>query len=122
MSSYELIGHVVEVVADNLRLRADPQDIIASTFNQRRPPASRDGTESVPCVAGDKTELRGLNRELSRNVGISLTRRLVMLHAVRTESSLKEIDNAAMFKLASLNLEQIVRESEEPETCIAQLA
>jgi len=27
-----------------------------------------------------------------------------------------------MFKLASLNLQQIVRESEEPETCIAQLA
>jgi hypothetical protein len=45
-----------------------------------------------------------------------------MFHAVCAESSLKEIDNAAMFKLASLNLEQIVRESEEPETCIAQLA
>jgi len=45
-----------------------------------------------------------------------------MFHAVRTEASLKEIDNAAMFKLAGLNLKQIVRESEEPETCIAQLA
>ena len=73
-------------------------------------------------MAGDKTELRGLNRKLSLNVGISLARRLVMLHAVRIESSLKEIDNAAMFKLAGLNFKQVVGESEEPKTCIAQLA
>jgi len=42
-----------------------------------------------------------------------------MLRTVRTESSFKEVDNAAMLKLASLNLQQIVSENEEPETCIA---
>ena len=46
----------------------------------------------------------------------------MVLHAVGAESPFKQIDDAAVFKLASLNLKQIVRESEEPKTCIAQLA
>jgi hypothetical protein len=46
----------------------------------------------------------------------------MVLHAVRAESPLEEADNAAMRQLTSLHLEQIVRESEEPEACIAQLA
>jgi hypothetical protein len=45
-----------------------------------------------------------------------------MLHAIRTESPLKEIDNAAMLELARLNLKQIVGESEEAEARGAQLA
>src|SRR5215470_7078378 len=45
-----------------------------------------------------------------------------MLHAIRTESPLKEIDNAAMLELASLHLKQIIGESEESETCVAQFA
>jgi len=49
----ELVGDVVEVVADNLRLRADVQHIIADTFDQRGLPACRDGAERVPGVAGD---------------------------------------------------------------------
>jgi hypothetical protein len=73
-------------------------------------------------VAGDKTEPGGLNRKRSLDIGISLARRFVMLHAVRAETPLKEIDNAAMLKLASLDLKQIVREREEPEPCISQLA
>ena len=44
------------------------------------------------------------------------------LHAIRAKSSLEEIDDAAMFKLTGLNFEQIVSESEEPKTRIAQLA
>src|SRR6267142_3328083 len=46
----------------------------------------------------------------------------MVLNAVRTESSFKQIDDTAMFELAGLNFEQIVRESEEPKACIAQLA
>jgi hypothetical protein len=44
-----------------------------------------------------------------------------MLHAVRAETPVEKIDNAAMFKLAGLNFQHIVRENEEPEACIAQL-
>jgi hypothetical protein len=122
VSSYELIGNFVEVVADNLRLGADFQNIIANTLDQSGLPTRRDGAEGVPCVAGDKTEPGRPNRKLPLDVGIGFARRFVMLHTIRTEAPLKEIDNAAMFKLAGLNLEQIVGESEEPETCITQLA
>jgi len=66
-------------------------------------------------MTGDKTELRRLNPKLSFNVGTSLALRLMMLHAIRAESPFKEIDNAAMLELASLNFKQIVRESEETE-------
>ena len=43
----------------------------------------------------------------------------MVLNAVRTESSFKQIDDTAMFELAGLNFEQIVRESEETETGFA---
>ena len=46
----------------------------------------------------------------------------MVLHAVRTEPPLEQVGDAAMFKLTGLNIEQIVRESEEPKTRIAQLA
>ena len=73
-------------------------------------------------MAGDQTEPGSLHSKLFLDVGISLARRFVVLHGVRTEPSFKQIDDAAMLKPACLNLEQIVREGEEPETCIAQLA
>jgi hypothetical protein len=41
-----LIGNVVEVIAYDLRLRADPQNIVADTPDQRSPPARRDGAEA----------------------------------------------------------------------------
>ena len=122
MSSDEFIGNVVQVTADYLRLRADPQKIIADALDQRCPPSCRDGAEGVPRVAGDKAQLRGLNSKFVLDISVSLSRRLMVLHAVRTESSFKQIDDAAMLKLASLNFEQIVREGEEPKACIAQLA
>jgi hypothetical protein len=53
----ELIGHIVEVVADDLRLRADSQDVVADTLDQRRFPARRDGAQRVPGMAGNQTEL-----------------------------------------------------------------
>jgi hypothetical protein len=39
----------------------------------------------------------------------------MVLHAVRAESPLEEVDDAAMLELTSLHLKQIIRESEEPE-------
>ena len=57
MSCDELIGDIVEVTADYLRLGADPQDIVADALDQRGLPARRDGAESVPGVTSDETEL-----------------------------------------------------------------
>ena len=95
VSSDELIGNVVQVTAYDLRLRADPQKIIAGAFDQRCPPACRDGAEGVPRVAGDKAQLRGLNSKFFLDISVSLSRRLMVLHAVRTESSFKQIDRRA---------------------------
>src|SRR5271170_3498700 len=103
MPRNELICDVVEVVADDLRLRTDAQDIVADTLDQRRLPARRDGAERVPGVAGDKTELRRFGSELFFDISVGLPRRLMVLHAVRTESPLKQIGDAAMLELASLN-------------------
>jgi hypothetical protein len=50
-----------------MRLRANPQNIVSDTFDQRRLPAGRDGAKSVPCMAGYKTELGRLNSKLFRN-------------------------------------------------------
>ena len=122
MSSDELIGNIVQVTAYDLRLRADPQKIVADTLDQRRPPARRDGAEDVPCVAGDKPELGGLDSKLFFDMGVGRSRRLMVLDLVRTESSFKQVDDAAILKLAGLNFKQIIGECEEPKTCIAQLA
>ena len=51
VSGDELIGHVVQVVADDMGLRSDFQNIVADTLDQRALPARRDGAESVPGVA-----------------------------------------------------------------------
>jgi hypothetical protein len=108
----KLIGNVVQIISDDLRLRADPQNIVANTLDQRGSPASRDGTKSVPCMAGDETELGGPNPKLFFDKGVSLARLLMVLHAVCAKSSFEEIDNAAMLKLTSLNPKQIIREGE----------
>ena len=122
VSGDELIGDVIQVIADDLRLRAHPQNIVADPLDQRCFPAGRHGTERVPCMAGDKTELGGLNPKLPLDVGVSLARRLMVLHAVRAEAALEKIDDTAVLELTGLHLEQIVREREQPETCIAQFA
>src|SRR5262245_47987361 len=122
VSSDELIGNVVQVIAHDLRLRTDSQNIVADALDQRCLPPCRDGAEGVPCVAGDETESGGLSRKLLLDISVSFPRRLMVLHAVGAETPFKQIGDAAVLKLASLNLKQIVREGEEPETRIAQLA
>ena len=114
MSGDELIGNVIQVIADDLRLGADSQNIVAGSLDQRCFPAGRYGAKRVPCMARDKAELRGLNSKLPPDIGVSLARGLMVFHAVRAEAPLEQIDNAAMFKLTGLNLGQIVRESELP--------
>ena len=121
VSGDELIGHVVQVVADDMGLRSDFQNIVADTLDQRALPARRDGAESVPGVARNEAELRGLGAELILDISVSLPRRFMMLHAVRAEAALKQIDDAAMLELTGLNFKQIIGEGEEPETRIAKL-
>src|SRR6185436_13058080 len=87
VSSDELIGDVVQVTAHYLRLRPDPKKIVADTLDQRCLPACGDGAQGVPRVAGDEAELRRPNSKLFLDIGVSLSRRLMVLHAVRTESS-----------------------------------
>lgn len=72
MPGDELIGDVVEVVADDLRLRADIEHVVADTFDQRRLPAGRDRAERVPGVAGDHAELGGFNAQLFFDISVSL--------------------------------------------------
>ena len=122
VSGDKLINNVVQVTADDLRLRTDSQNIVARTFDQCSFPAGRHGTKRVPCVAGDQAKLRGADSKLLLDVGICVTRGLMVFDAIRAEASFEKVDNAAMLQLTGLNLKQIVRESEQPETCIAQLA
>ena len=122
VSSDKLIGDVVEVIADNLRLRTDSQHIVADTLDERGLPARRYGAESVPCVQAIRQSWDGLTPRLFFGVGVSLARWLVMLHAVGAETPFKQIDNAAMGELARLHFKQIVREAKEPETGTAKLA
>jgi len=118
----ELIGNVVEVVADDMGLRSNSQDIVARALDQRALPAGRDSAESVPSVARNEAELRGLHAELFLDISVSLRRRLMVLHAIRAESPFKQIDDAAMLELAGLHFKQIVGEAEEAETRMAKLA
>ena len=96
MPGDELIGDVVQVIADKFGLRADPQHVVASSLDQRGFPASRDGAERVPCMAGDETEPRRLDPELLLDMGVCLARWLMVFDAVRAEPSLEEIDDAAL--------------------------
>jgi hypothetical protein len=46
----------------------------------------------------------------------------MVLHAIGAEPPLEQIDNAAVLELARLHLDEIVREREETEARISQLA
>lgn len=116
MADDELVGDVVKVIANDLWLRTDTQNVIAGALDQRRFPARRDGAKRVPGMAGDKTELGGLRPKLLFDIAVSLARRLMMPHGIGAKSSLKQIDNAAMFELTGLNAQQIVGKREESET------
>jgi len=68
----KLIGDVVQVIAHDLRLRADAQHIIAGTLDQRRLPSRCDGAQRIPGVAGDQTELGGLSAEFLLDIAVGL--------------------------------------------------
>jgi hypothetical protein len=69
----ELLGDVIEIVADDPRLRTDAQYIVADPPDQRRVPAGGHGAECVPRMACDKTKLRGCHSKLFLDVGVGLT-------------------------------------------------
>ena len=73
VSGDKLIGNVIEVIANELRLRTDSQNIVADPLDQRGFPAGRHGAKRIPCMTGDKAELGGPNPKLSFDVGVSLT-------------------------------------------------
>jgi hypothetical protein len=94
VSADELIGNITEVIADDLRLRADPQNVVPDPLDQRRLPAGSHRAKRVPCMARNQTKLRGLNPKLALHMCVSLARRLMVLHAVRAEAPL-ESENVA---------------------------
>ena len=57
MAGDELIGDVVEVIADDLRLRTNGKEIIALALDQCGFPAGRHGAERIPGVSGDHAKL-----------------------------------------------------------------
>jgi hypothetical protein len=61
----QLVGHVVEIIADDLRLRADAQDIVADAFDEGSFPTGRDRAKRVPGVTGDQAEARSTGRPSS---------------------------------------------------------
>src|SRR5262249_45101519 len=96
----QLIGHVVEVVADDLRLRHYAKDIVADALDQGRFPAGRHRAERVPGMAGDEAHLWRSGAQLLLDIGVGLARRLVVLDAIRAETPFEQVDNAAMLELA----------------------
>jgi hypothetical protein len=73
LSGDQLIGNVIQVIADDLRLRANSQNVVADALDQRCFPTGRDGAKRIPCMTGDKAEPGGINPKLSFDVGVSLT-------------------------------------------------
>jgi hypothetical protein len=57
VSGNQLIRNVIQVIADDLWLRADSQNIVAGSLDQRRFPAGRHGAKRVPGVARDQAKL-----------------------------------------------------------------
>ena len=112
MSRDELISNVGEVIAHELRLRADRQNIVADSLDQGGLPAGRNGTEGVPRVTSDKTKLGRFDAKLAFDVGITLGRWLVAPHGLYAESLLEEFGNSAVFELLFLHFYWIVGESE----------
>ena len=72
MSGDKLIGNVIQIIADDLRSRTDSQNIVSNALDQRRFPTGCDGAKRVSCMAGDKTELGGLNSKLLLDISVSL--------------------------------------------------
>ena len=115
MPGDELIGDVVEVVADNVRLRAYCQHIVADSLNlnQRRFPAGGDGADRIPGVTRDETELRGPDAELPFNVRRPQMQAYDALRCPHYSKEPREkVSDTSMLHLTRLYLNSVVRESE----------
>jgi len=65
-------GHIIQVIAHDLRLRTNSQDIVANALDQRRLPAGHHRAQRVPCVAHDNAELRWHDSKLLLDIGVGL--------------------------------------------------
>jgi hypothetical protein len=72
MPGDELIGNIVEIIADDMRLRTNSENVVPDPFDHRCFPTGSDGAERVPCMTGDKAEPGGANPKLSFDIGVSL--------------------------------------------------
>jgi len=86
----ELIGNIVKIIADDVRLRTDAQNFIANALDERGFPAGRYCAKCIPGVAGYETKLRWADAKLPLDIGVSLARRLVVLHTIRAEPSFEK--------------------------------
>jgi hypothetical protein len=86
----KLVRDVIEVVADDLRLRANRQNVIAYPLDQRGFPASGHSAECVPGVAGDHAQLRGLNAKLLFNLSVRLRGWFMTLYDVHAKEPFKK--------------------------------
>jgi hypothetical protein len=99
----ELIGNVTEVIADDLRLRTNSQEIIAFALDQSSFPTGRHRAERVPGMTGDHAELRRADGERLLDMGVGLGRRFEELDAIHAEASFEEIGDPALRQLSALN-------------------
>ena len=113
----QLIGDVIESVADNMRLGTDAEQVVAGALDQRGFPTGGDRAQRIPGVAGDQAHVGGFGAELFLDITVSLARRLVVFDAVGAEAALEQIDDAAMRQLARLHFQEIVGQREQAEAC-----
>ena len=115
----ELVGHIIQVIADDLRLRTNIQQVVTDALDQRRLPTGGHCTKRVPGMAGNQAKLRWVDAEFPSDVSIRLGGRFVLLDAVYAEASFEKPGDAAVIKLLRLNLDQIVCQSEQSKSCVA---
>src|SRR6185312_4587650 len=68
----QLIGDVVEVVTNDLRLGTYAKEIVADALDQGRFPTGCHCAEGVPGMAGGETHLRGNGAELLLDIAVGL--------------------------------------------------
>ncbi len=112
----DLVCDGVEIVSRVLRLSGGIQHIVVDALDQPGFPADRLGAHGVPGMAGDEAHLGRRCAKRSRDLGVSLRRRLVPFGGVvDAESPVEQVDQPAVSQLASGDGGRVVRQGEEVE-------
>ncbi|WP_246557087.1 hypothetical protein [Bradyrhizobium liaoningense] len=77
-----MLGYIGKVVADDLRLGSNSEDVVSGPPDERGFPTGRHGAERIPGVAGDHAELRRTGSQFILDVNVGLRRGLINLDAV----------------------------------------